>query len=67
MSVEALRLLGGALQGQIVWVEHGAPTLAVHMGGQRPGVTKTLHYRRSGPVFRFVEERETTPAARSPA
>ena len=62
MSVERLRLVGGELQGQVVWVEQGSPTLKVHIGRQSPGVTKTLHYRRSGAVLRFVEETETTPA-----
>jgi hypothetical protein len=66
MSVERLRLVGGALQGQVMWVEQGAPTLNVHMGGQSPGVTRTLHYRRSGAVLRFVGETHTPPSIRSP-
>lgn len=61
MSAERLRLVGGELQGQVVWVEQGSPTLKVRIGGQRPGATKTLHYRRSGAVLRFVEETETAP------
>ncbi|MBI3982043.1 MAG: hypothetical protein HY337_03970 [Gemmatimonadetes bacterium] len=61
MSVERMRLVGGVLSGQVLWVEQGAPTMQVHIGGQSPGVTRTLHYRRSGAVLRFVRETRTTP------
>lgn len=61
MSLERARFLGGALAGKVMWVQQGVPTLDVHIGGQRPGVTRTLHYRRSGPVLRFVGETETAP------
>ena len=61
MSGERMRFVGGELQGRVVWVEQGSPTVAVHMAGQRPGMTRTLHYRRSGAVLRFVEETETAP------
>lgn len=61
MSLERMRLIGGSLEGQVMWVEQGSPTLNVHIGGQSPGVTKTLHYRRSGAVLRFVGETQTEP------
>lgn len=59
MSLERVRCIGGALTGQVMWVEEGVPTLDVHVGGQRVGATRTLHYRRSGALLRFVGETET--------
>jgi len=61
MSVERVRLIGGALQGQVMWLEPSCATLNVHIGGQSPGATKTLHYRRTGGVLCFVGETETAP------
>lgn len=61
MGAERVRLVGGELQGQVMWVEPGASTLNVHMGGQAPGITRVLHYRRSGTVLRFVGETTTAP------
>ncbi|OGU00982.1 MAG: hypothetical protein A2W29_08760 [Gemmatimonadetes bacterium RBG_16_66_8] len=62
MSLERVRLVGGALEGQVMWVENDRTAVSVHMGGQILGVTKTLHYRRSGGLLRFVEEIQTGPA-----
>ncbi len=70
MSLDRVRFVGGALQGQVMWVEPKCDTLTVHIGGQSPGVTKTLHYRRSGGVLCFVRETQTappSPAAAPPA
>jgi hypothetical protein len=61
MSIEQMRLAGGALHGKVVWVERECTTLDVHVGGQIPGATKTLHYRRSGGMLCFVGETETAP------
>jgi hypothetical protein len=58
-TLERVRLVGGDLQGEVMWVETGAPVLDVHIGGQSPGTTRTLHYRRSGAVLRFVGETRT--------
>jgi hypothetical protein len=57
-----MRLVGGALQGQVMWVEPDASALDIHMGGQTPGATRVLHYRRSGAVLRFAGETTTGPA-----
>jgi hypothetical protein len=62
MTIEQIRLSGGALNGKVVWVEHGCATLSVHIGGQLPGATKTLHYRRSEGMLQFEGETQTVPA-----
>jgi len=64
MSLDRVRFVGGALQGKVMWVERTCSTLDVHIGGQNPGETKTLHYRRSGAVLHFVSE--TLMAATEP-
>ncbi len=61
MSIERMRFAGGELQGQVMWVEQSCTTLNVHIGGQVPGVTKTLHYRKSGGMLCFVGESRTAP------
>lgn len=61
MSSERVRFVGGALQGQTVWVEPKCAKLDVHIGGQNPGETKTLHYRRSGAMLHYVSETLTAP------
>lgn len=60
MSLERARFIGGALEGKVMWVKPDVPALDIHIGGQAPGVTRTLHYRRSGAVLRFVGETQTT-------
>ncbi len=67
MLSERVRFAGGALHGKVLWVETGRVTLDVHIGGQIPGATKTLHYRRSGAMLCFVGESQTTPAQREAA
>jgi len=62
MSIEQVRLAGGALNGRVVWVEHARVILDVHVGGQLPGATRTLHYRRSGAMLHFVGESNTASA-----
>ena len=64
MSLDRVRFVGGVLQGKVVWVEAKCTKLDVHIGGQNPGETKTLHYRRSGAVLHFVSE--TLTAAPEP-
>ncbi len=64
MSLERVRFVGGALQGQAMWVEPGCATLNVHIGGQSAGATKTLHYRRSGGTLRYLGETQTAPTQR---
>ncbi|HXV86888.1 MAG TPA: hypothetical protein VD793_09325 [Gemmatimonadales bacterium] len=63
MSLVRMRLVGGELQGQALWVEEAARTLNVHLGGQLPGARRTLHYRKSGGVLRFEGETHTPPHA----
>lgn len=60
MSIEQMRLAGGALHGKVVWVERERATLDVHIAGEIPGATRTLHYRRSGAMLCFVGETATT-------
>ena len=62
MSIRLLRFVGGPLQGKVVWVENACVTLNVHIGGQLPGATKTLHYRQSEGMLRYVGETATAPA-----
>jgi hypothetical protein len=59
MTIEQIRLAGGVLDGQSVWVEQACQTLNVHMGGQIPGATRTLHYRRTGTTLCFMGESNT--------
>jgi hypothetical protein len=47
------------MHGKVVWMEHQRATLDVHVGGQVPGATKTLHYRRSGSLLCYVGESQT--------
>ncbi len=58
MSLERVRFAGGALNGKVMWVDGEKATVDVHIGRQSPGVTKTVHYRRSGAMLRFVGESE---------
>jgi hypothetical protein len=70
MSLDRVRFVGGALQGKVMWVEPSCTTLDVHIGGQNPGESKTLHYRRSGAVLHYVSETltvATEPVAASSA
>ena len=62
MSLERLRLVGGELQGQVMWLASETPDLDIHMSGLLPGAKRVLHYRRSGAVLRFVGETLTPPA-----
>jgi hypothetical protein len=62
MTLERMRFADGALQGKVVWVETGRATVSVHISGQLPGMTRTLHYRRSGgTLLRFVGESAMAP------
>jgi hypothetical protein len=63
MTIEQMRLSGGTLNGKVVWVEQACSALNVHIGGQTPGATKTLHYRRDGAMLCFVGETQTAPAS----
>lgn len=54
-----MRFSGGALHGKVVWLEHSRLTLDVHVGGQAPGASKTLHYRRSGVLLCYMGESQT--------
>ena len=55
MSVCRVRLLGGALNGQVLWVEQGRTFLDVNIAAG-VGAAKKLHYRIEGETARFVEE-----------
>lgn len=55
MTAVRVRLLGGALNGQVIWVEGDRPSLEVHVakGG---GVQTTLTYQIDGDTASFVGE-----------
>jgi len=66
MSVERMRFSGGRLHGKVVWMEPGQLTLDVHVGGQVPGASRTLHYRKSGALLCYMGESQTAAAAQDP-
>jgi hypothetical protein len=55
MSVVRVRVLGGALNGHVLWVEEGRPSLDVNVAAGA-GVSKKLRYRIDGETAVFVEE-----------
>lgn len=63
MAAVRVRLLGGALNGQVLWVEQGRPFLEVHMA--RAGIRNTLRYQIDGSTASFVSDSaaETPPDA----
>jgi len=67
MSVEQMRFSGGSLHGKVVWLEHSRLTLDVHVGGQVPGASRTLHYRKSGALLCYMGESQTAAGARDTA
>jgi hypothetical protein len=56
MSAERVRLIGGPLSGQAVWVEAGKTSLQVHIAAREDRLTRTLEYRREGLGLLFVGE-----------
>lgn len=63
MSMERMRFSGGQLHGRVVWMEPSRLTLDVHVGGQVPGASRTLHYRKSGTLLCYMGESQTAAAA----
>ena len=45
MSFEQMRFVGGAMQGQAMWVEQTGTTVNVHIGRQLPGPKPELAQR----------------------
>ena len=62
MATIRLRALGGALNGQVIWVEKDCVTLRVQVAAKGDVLKQTLEYRRDGDVLRFVEETPTGTA-----
>ena len=60
MGTVRLRLLGGALSGQVLWVEESCGSVNVKMAGDG-GAPTTLQYRRDGATASFVTESGTAP------
>ena len=60
MSVFRVRLLGGSLNGQVLWVEKGREFLDVNIAAG-VGAAKRLHYRIEGETAQFVEELAVKP------
>ena len=58
MTAVRVRLLGGVLNGQVVWVEENCAWVDVHVAAGA-GIRKTFRYLREGEIARF----ETTPEA----
>lgn len=61
--MERMRFSGGQLHGKVVWMEPSHLTLDVHVGGQVPGASRTLHYRKSGTLLCYMGESQTAAAA----
>ncbi len=61
MTAVRVRLLGGTLNGQVLWVDGERTWLEVHVAGG-VGFKKTLRYRRDGAIARFVLEPEASPS-----
>jgi hypothetical protein len=55
MTTVRLRLLGGACNGQVLWVAQDCQSVNVNVAGGG-GVPKTLQYRREGTIAVFVPE-----------
>lgn len=60
MAVVRVRLLGGQLNGQVLWVEEGRPILEVNVAG-KAGVSSKLRYKVDGGTAQLVTEPETPP------
>lgn len=58
MPAVRVRLLGGALNGHVLWVEQDRPFLEVHVAGSA-GVRNTLRYQIDGSTGQFVSESAT--------
>ena len=61
MSAIRLRALGGALNGQVIWVESDCTTLRVQVAAKGDVLKQTIQYRRDGDILRFVEEPPVEP------
>jgi len=71
MAAVRVRLLGGALNGQVMWVEKDQTVLSVHMA-KGVGNRNTLQYKIEGSTGTFLSESGTgtdyvTPADRKKA
>lgn len=58
MTAVRVRLLGGALNGQVLWVEQGIPTLDVNVA-TGTGHQKKIRYRIEGHIGSFVPSSDT--------
>ena len=58
MAPVRVRLLGGALNGQVLWVEESRASVDVNIAG-KASEPKALRYRISGAVARLVTEPDT--------
>lgn len=71
MAPVRVRLMGGALNGQVLWVDPGQAVLEVHMA-KGAEARNTLRYQIEGTTATFVSETGTgtgyvEPAKRKPA
>jgi hypothetical protein len=55
MATVQVRLSGGGLHGQVVWVEEGCASLTVNLAAPGGG-KRTLQYRRDGAMLKFAGE-----------
>ena len=56
MSSIRVRFIGGALNGQAVWVEADCQSLKVRVAAKGTVTGHTLEYRREGDLLRFVPD-----------
>ena len=56
MSAERVRLVGGPLSGQVLWIEAGKTSLQVHVAARGDGFKRTFEYRRDGFGLLFAGE-----------
>ena len=61
MSSIRVRFIGGALNGQAVWVEQDCQSLKVRVAANGAAMGHTLEYRRDGDLLRYVPDVPVAP------
>ena len=56
MSTVRVRLMGGPLHGQVLWVDEAKASLNVQVAGKGDAISRTWQYRRDGGLLQFVGE-----------
>ena len=63
MAAVRVRLVGGALNGRVMWVEEGLPWLDVNIAAAGVAPQKKLRYKIEGSVGSFESEVEAKKPA----